>query len=182
MTAQVLDMIYIEGRGHWLYQTASILPPGFAERIGLRFERESTANYRGWQAVWKIDQGRLFLEKLRAFGLLHTPGHEPSLPDSVPRDISHHEIFGTTDPVLADWISGDIKVAWGDSDFGARIGLGIMSSHLRIVSVEKGVLVSQRTIKNPAWNPAFSAKERLENERRIAIEAAEKHAASGKSG
>src|SRR5690348_4978494 len=72
MTQQVLDRISIDGQHYWLAKLAPILPQGHAERIGLEFKRDSTANYRGWNAHWMITDQRLFLADLTVFGRLRS--------------------------------------------------------------------------------------------------------------
>src|SRR5690242_2610204 len=118
MTHQHLDTIEIEDQNHWLAQSIPILPPGHAQGIGLETEPESTANYKGWDAHWTIENGRMWLAELSVFGFLGRkklkPGEERAdqeeyraglITHCTPRRICFREIFGTEPPVFAAWVS-----------------------------------------------------------------------------
>ncbi len=188
MTRQALDTIMINGHNHWLARSVPILPPGHAERIGLERKSESTANYKGWDAHWKIEDERMWLAELWVFGFLGREklkklkecADEEELKAAwtacaVPRRIDFKEIFGTQLPLFASWVSEKlIAISTRDDtqyrldDFG-----GVAGARTRFVRVENGLVVSDATLSNAKWDPECSEHRRRQAEREKAIRAAE---------
>jgi len=190
MTAQVLDTIRIGGAHHFLAELAPILPPEHAGRIGLEIRHESTANYRGWRAHWDIREGRLYLAELAAFGRLHADEPTKRLEECVDvaeieawyrqreswrmgRWIEFREIFGVEPPIFASWVSCTVAAVCGVDDAQySREDFGVTGAHTRVIGVENGLVVSDGTLTNSAWNPDRSERRRREAERDRAIKAA----------
>lgn len=175
MTRQVLDTISIDGRPHWLANLAPILPPGLGEEIGLELKNESTANYRGWCAHWKVERGRLFLAELNVFGYLRDRDDPEAwrFRHALPRNISFAEIFGTEPPIFASWVNGKLTTVCSQDDSQyRRDDFGVSGSHTRVIGVANGMVVSDETIANADWNPERSEWRQCQIERGTAIEAA----------
>ena len=190
MTAQVLDTITIDGSHHFLAELAAILPPGHADRIGLEIRPESTANYRGWRAHWQIQDGRLYLAELAVFGRLRADEptkrveecvckveveawHSQNELRQMGRWIKFQEIFAIEPPVFASWVSHKLIAVCGVDDTQyRRKDFGVIGSQARVISVENGLLVSDETLKNPAWDPEQSEHRLREAERDAAVRAA----------
>ena len=175
MTRQVLDTISIDGRHHWLAKLAPILPPGLGEEIGLELKNESTANYRGWCAHWKVEHGRLFLAELNVFGYLREREDPEArrFRHALPRHISFEEIFGSGPPIFASWVTTKLTTVCCEDDTQyRRDDFGVSGSHTRVVGVENGMVVSDETIPNVGWNPERSERQRRQAERDQAIKAA----------
>lgn len=174
MTRQVLDTISIDGRHHWLAKLAPILPPGLDEEIGLERKSESTANYRGWRAHWKVEHGWLFLAELNVFGYLRDREDPEAwrFRHALPRDISFEEIFGRGPPIFASWVTTKLTaVCCEDDSQYRRDDFGVSGPHTRVVAVENGMVVSDETVANAGWNPERSERQQREAERDKAIKA-----------
>lgn len=190
MTAQVLDTIAIEGAHHFLAQLVPILPPGFADSIGLEIGHESTANYRGWRAHWEIQDGRLYLAELTVFGRLRADAPAKRVKECVDvedvkawyrqqelqamgRWIGFQELFGTEPPLFAAWVSHKlVAVCTVDDSQYCREDFGVTGAQTRIIGVENGVVISDEIITNPTWNPERGERRRREAEREVATKAA----------
>lgn len=190
MTAQALDRITIGGAHHFLAELAPILPPGHAESIGLEIRRESTANYRGWRAHWEIQDGRLYLAELAVFGRLRADEPTKLREECVDEEgvnawyrqralwemgrwIKLQEIFGVEPPLFAWWVSHKlIAVCTVDDSQYRREDFGVTGSQTRFIGVENGLVVTDETVANPAWNPGRSERREREAERDAAIKAA----------
>lgn len=190
MTAQELDTIAIGGAHHFLVELAPILPPGHADRIGLEIRRESTANNRGWRAHWDIHDGRLYLVELAVFGRLRANEHGKRMQEcasaeavkelyrqrelrELGRWIKFQEIFAAEPPVFAWWVSHKlVAVCTVDDSQYYREDFSVSGAQTRVIGVENGLVMSDETQPNPAWNPERSERRRREAERAAAVKAA----------
>ena len=188
MTQQHVDTITIGGQNHWLARTAPILPRGLAERIGLEIEAESTANYKGWDARWKIELGRMWLAELCVSGFLgrkNLKKFEKCVDEAEfkavwtayngPRRIDLKEIFGTEPPIFAAWVSQKLAAVStrDERQYRRDHADGVTGAQTRFVGVENGVVVSDETIPNAQWDPQRSEYHRRQAEQEAAIRAAE---------
>ena len=190
MTTQVLDTISIEGSHHFLAQLVPILPPAHADNIGLEIRHESTANYRGWRAHWDMQNGRLYLAELTVFGRLRADRLAKQVEECIDveeveawyrqralwemgRWIEFQEIFGTQPPIFASWVSHKLVAVCGvDDSRYDRKDFGVTGAQTRIIGVQNGLVVSDQTLTDPAWNPERSERRRREAEREVAVKAA----------
>lgn len=183
MTQQHIDTIMIDGQNHWLGRPLAILPPGHAERIGLEIRPESTANYKGWDAHWKIENSRLWLAELSVVGFLgrHKLKTLEECSDdqekiailkasSIPRNIGLKEIFESAPPIFASWISQRIvAVSTADDTQYRRDDFdGVTGAQTLFLGIEHGLVVSDETVPNPQWDPERSEHRQRQAERKRA--------------
>jgi hypothetical protein len=139
MTAQTPDTIAYRGR---IFSLLSLpMGPYFATLPWEQcvFDRESTANQRGYVARWEVAESRFYLTGFwariggQAFGLEHFfgPGKQR---------------------VLATWATGDLHLGDGErGDYGFSPADGF--SHFLILGVREGVIEGERREANPRWRP-----------------------------
>lgn len=122
MTTQIPDTIFFGGIEHF------ILNEPLSSRAGLpSFMALSTANHRGYVAVWSVVSSSLFIV---------------SLSGCVPRDNRNglELVFpGAQAPVLADWYSGELRLLSG------RVIEHPIYERETVLTVEKGRIRSQRS-------------------------------------
>lgn len=127
MTAQAPDIIFFNGGEHFVFDDP------LSRLVGLpNFMAVSTANHRGYVAVWAIVGGRLYLVSLN--GCLpfdNRNGLELVFPSAQA-------------PVLADWYSGELRLVSGrvisQSDFEP------IHEREEVLTVEGGHIRSQRSL------------------------------------
>ena len=126
MTTQALDTIFFAGDRHSLSGTP------LSHLSGLpRFMAASTANHRGYIAVWAVVGNRLFVVSLKGY----VPGDSRSGLELV--------FPSAQAPVLADWYSGDLRL------FSGRVidrnDIDPIYEHETVLTVEKGHIRSHRS-------------------------------------
>jgi hypothetical protein len=143
MTAQSPDTIAYKGRNFTLLNLP--MGPYFAtlpleQRM---FDRESTANQRGYAARWEVAESRLYLTSFwariggRAIGLEHYFGPGKRRAE-------------------ATWVTGDLHLGDGEARryaFSPADGF----SHLLILTVREGFFEGERREANPRWRPPSPA-------------------------
>lgn len=131
MTAQVRELLLIDGRAEWL----ECLPlQGWLNerKIDLNdfVEGRSTALWRGYEAVWEIASDRLYL-----IGLL----------DFRERPFDPGIVFGDRPlPIAADWFSGRLEVDQGEALTYFHMGWGHEYATLLRLYLKQGHVVARR--------------------------------------
>ncbi len=134
MTAQVHERLILDGE-----QTSMAfcppLPAGhprITELDGEELERESmppilgsTACWRGYIGTWEIKDGRFYLV-----------------------DIAGPYRIAGSDPILADWFTGVIRIPRGEQLHYVHMGFGSVYEEEYHVKIAKGEVVKSRTIDN----------------------------------
>lgn len=90
MTTQTMDTVYLDGYEYWTSEEPLRSLPGLPKFLAF-----STANHRGYDAIWSIVADKLFLVALA--GKTHNNPSERGLAMVFP---------GCTAPVFADWFCG----------------------------------------------------------------------------
>ncbi|MCL7404903.1 hypothetical protein MWN63_02770 [Paradonghicola geojensis] len=105
----------------------------------------ATNNWRGYIGDWEIKDKKLYLTRLNQMGLRKTD--TGVLPCLVPNNVTLPEIFpGTTGPVFADWYTGQLRCPEGDVIDYHRGPFGALYERYLVLSVERGVVVSEETV------------------------------------
>jgi hypothetical protein len=131
MTAQTEEFLLLDGT----YQSMQCLPlEGYLEERNIdprQFtEGLSTALWRGYQGLWEIAHGRLYL-----IGLL----------DAFEKPIDPHFVFPDRSlPIAADWFSGRIDVGEGEILMYTHMGWGNRYSTRLSLYVKHGRVVARR--------------------------------------
>jgi hypothetical protein len=156
MTGQAADSIVIDGFSHTML-TFPLEIYRAEHRPDMVFFQASpnTACWRGYQAEWKIDDGKLFL--LNVDGYVSYKGRNPNIEakedirwgrlhpglfqEKVPATL--FELFGSeADRVPATWFSGELRLAsyWDDPNYqtiavtdgicGELINVGVIDTSL----------------------------------------------------
>jgi hypothetical protein len=105
MTAQIPDVVILDGRRCPLPSAPSPFPPGFDLPPGQFFSGADHRNVRGYGAVWQIVDGRLLVV---GFG-----GTVEAFPGGD-RQIGMREVYGTEGPVWAEWVSRTLVIPVGE--------------------------------------------------------------------
>jgi hypothetical protein len=138
MTAQASEIIYYRGNRYRLiveplerYLRKKIIRP--------RIKGYSTANWRGYIGTWKMDNEKLYLEKLHSHH-----GEEMKLKVKL-----FPEIDGS---VFAEWYSGSLICPHGE--MVQYIHAGYASSYERylILNVEQGKLKNEQDLSLEEYN------------------------------
>lgn len=127
MTTQALDTIYYRGSEYLLADE----PLGRRGRLP-EFMAISTANHRGYAAVWAIVADRLFIVSLS--------GCVPDV-DKNGLELVFPEAQA---PVLADWFSGDLRLL-----SGRQVGQGdfeLEYEHETLLTLGMGTVTGSRSI------------------------------------
>ena len=120
MTAQTPDILFFGGDEYFIFDSPLGYFPGLPEFIEL-----STANYRGYVAVWAVVGGRLFIVSLSGNGL------ERLFP------------FAQA-PVQADWYSGEMRICRGREM--TQTEADPIYEYETELTVERGRILSHRSV------------------------------------
>jgi hypothetical protein len=92
----------------------------------IKFEIFTTANWRGYQGYWKIENEKLYITKLES------------------ANYTFEKIFNSNEPILADWFSGILQFGFGY--FKQNHWWGNYENYLW-VKIEKGNVIEKRIRK-----------------------------------
>jgi len=114
----------------------------------IKFEM-ATAYCRGYQGYWLIENNQLYLTKIES------------------TNYSLLDLFGTTEPVFAEWYSGTLSIGIGKSfhfnpfypfpnkSFSAhKFGIDSYENYVQI-KIEKGTIIEKKIIKGQYQYPKF---------------------------
>jgi hypothetical protein len=78
--------------------------------------------------------------------------------------VTMEDIFGTAEPVFAEWISDDLRTWSGNRDEPDRSGSRVVYTHTRLLRIERGVITERRIQRTevPAPRPATGLLAKLE--------------------
>ena len=155
MTAQVPDELVYEGKQHCLFSNP--LEDYFQKNPPRpNFIPESTAERRGYSAIWEIRGGALYLSSLSGT-LCVKPAERGGRVSSWCRG-GHHgqceirmatlvDIFDCpTGEVLADWFSGDLRVPHGTMVEYVHAGYASRYERYLMIKIEKGLVTGTRIV------------------------------------
>ena len=138
MTAQSMEIIYVEGRRHYM---ASEPFGDYLETLegAPTFSPPDTACWRGYYGKWKIEDNKLYLTGLEGF---------ISTPDNQYKEIDLNYFFPDQKKVFAEWFTGEIRIPMGEMI--EYIHMGYHSKYERdlIIRIENGLVISKNEIKN----------------------------------
>lgn len=119
MTAQMMDTLFFNGEKFLLAGDAPL--PEQHPRL-LRGDEviSSTGCWRGYLALWEIEDNRLFLKSIR--GCWRLVGKEP---------------------LFADWMNGEWRLVSGECVEYVHMGYESTFERELLVEIEKGLVVSQ---------------------------------------
>lgn len=151
MTAQMPDMIVIEGVGHALFSEP--LEAYYQPERRPHFVPLNTANWRGYVASWEVRDGRLYLTKVA--GRICAVAMTWNCPQDQQREVELVDLFPVkaAEPVFAEWFSGTLRVPVGERLQYRHMGYESIYEFDLILSVEKGKVVSTSTRDNRTTGP-----------------------------
>jgi len=120
------------------------------------FRHSCTANWRGYVATWKVENGDLYLVRLVKGDCSRNP-----------EEIALDNIFpGQTAPVKAVWFNGSIRIPQGKQLRYVHMGYGSVYEREIFMGFEKGRLVREDTIDNTKSPlPSVWEREQIELEK-----------------
>jgi hypothetical protein len=128
MTAQVHETLILDGRRVGM---ATELPiPEEHARIGRGEDWDRlpiTACWRNYVGTWEIDDGLLYLRRLR--GKYRVIGREP---------------------ILADWVTAELRVPRGQVIQAVHGGFATLTEEDLFIAVEAGRVTGERVVRNEA--------------------------------
>ncbi len=113
-------------------------------RKDFKFQAPSTALWRGYIGTWSIENGRLYLLKLRGFVSKSEDREEVGLKDLFP---------DFPDGVFAHWYTGEMRCPMGGLIDYVHGGYASTYEQDLFISVEKGVVLSERIVENGKAKP-----------------------------
>jgi hypothetical protein len=139
VTAQVADSVAIDGEP-WLLLDTPL--DGLLARIDAPdFVAPHTANWRGYVAQWRVDRDVLSLAGIEA---------TVAGPDGRPRPVSGRDALGGVGvPLVADWVTGTLRVARGDQVRQVHLGFGSRWEEEVLLEVERGRVVARTVLDTP---------------------------------
>lgn len=154
MTAQCMDTIRFEAGNHGL--CALPLDAYFEKNPGKRPSLVSphTANWRGYEAAWALEDGRLYLVGFQGFTGERTLGLEDLFPGSGGR-------------VFASWYTGELRIVIGECVQYVHMGFGSTYEKEAFVTIAGGV---SQAVRRETHEDLLEAKR--EEEKREAARAA----------
>jgi hypothetical protein len=135
MTAQLPELLHYKGKPHALCTTPLESHPKIAQiRASLHDVHSHTACERRYVGIWKVIEGRLYLD-----GMKTVRG------DDLPvKDFFNSQNF----PLLASWFSGELRCPKGELLKYVHFGFGSVYEQDLIISVKSGVVESERVNTN----------------------------------
>ena len=113
-------------------------------RKDFKFQAPSTALWRGYIGTWSIENGRLYLIKLRGFVSESEEREEVTLKDLFP---------DFPDGVFAHWYTGEMRCPKGGLIDYVHGGYASTYEQDLFINVEKGVVLSERVVENGKAEP-----------------------------
>lgn len=163
-TAQYPDLLIFNTQLFDLFSNPLESYPWKDGKEPVLFESEagnSTANWRGYIAVWEIDDKKLYLKAIRAFvddgwkeikeekkkgGI----GHLPAMVQKK-RPISLLELFGEKvqdGRVFADWFSGRLRIPLGAEIDYVHMGYESVYEKDMFIELSEGLVKNERKVGN----------------------------------
>lgn len=134
MTAQIREIIYYKGEK--TVMATEPLSSYLQSRKGICFNARSSACWRGYLGIWKINDKRLFLVKLKGYI------------DKDYKEVELEYIFSGKKEVFADWFSGKIRISQGELLQYVHMGYSSVFEKDLFLKFKDGVLIDEETIDN----------------------------------
>tara|TARA_B110000881_G_C18155057_1_gene307984 strand:+ start:67 stop:498 length:432 start_codon:yes stop_codon:yes gene_type:complete len=134
MTAQIREIIYYKGEK--TVMATEPLSPYLQCRKGMCFNAKSSTCWRGYLGIWKINDKRLFLVKLKGYI------------DKDYKEVELEYIFPGKKEVFADWFSGKIRISQGELLHYVHMGYSSVFEKDLFLKFKDGVLIDEETIDN----------------------------------
>jgi hypothetical protein len=134
MTAQIREIIYYKGEK--TVMATEPLSSYLQSRKGICFNARSSACWRGYLGIWKINDKRLFLVKLNGYI------------DKDYKEVELEYIFSGKKEVFADWFSGKIRISQGELLQYVHMGYSSVFEKDLFLKFKDGVLIDEETIDN----------------------------------
>lgn len=134
MTSQIREILYYKGVR--TVMASEPLFPYLKSRKDICFNASSTACWRGYLGIWKINDKRLFLIKLKGYI------------DKDYKEVKLDYIFPDKKEVFADWFSGKIRISKGKLLQYVHMGYSSVFEKDLFLKFKDGVLIDEETIDN----------------------------------
>jgi hypothetical protein len=150
-TEQVNDLIIYNNeicnlQASWAYPS----PLELYEKINYEFIPYTTANYRGFIATWRIDNGLMYLDKVE---------------DGNRQEIQLNYIFDTSlvidNSVFAQWFTGFLMIrssperVWQESPYSEEPFYVIVYRNIAILEIRSGIVINENQYsEREFWNIA----------------------------
>jgi len=157
VTTQWLDRIEIEGE-QWPLSLCGMpapLPRPYPRGLVIEFESPHTGLSRGSLARWSMRGDRLYLAGLEAHGWIGESGPPEIVQEQYPggptirrvdfqtRDFGLRDVFGSHEPVWANWVTTELRVAWSRATF-YHTSWKTFCARWRVLTVVCGHVVGDR--------------------------------------
>ena len=138
MTAQIMEVIYIDGKKRYMASEPFGL---YLESIKdvPTFSAPHTGCWRGYEGTWEIMDEKLFLVNLHGF--IKTPEKEY-------QDIDLNYFFPNQKKVFAEWFSGELRIPEGKMVNYIHMGYESLYEKDLILELENGTVVSKILVDN----------------------------------
>jgi hypothetical protein len=134
MTAQFSEKIIFQGNEYFLLSTplesylmAMDKPPVFDSGI--------SACWRGYVATWEVESDKLYLSKLDVLDKSFTQN-------------AMEYLFGETRNILADWFSGELRIAMGEMAQYVHMGFESTYAKEMFLTIKKGYVIDVRFVEH----------------------------------
>lgn len=139
-TSQAPDVLFMDGAKYFIHSNPLEVYlkkyPGKRPKSGVT----SSANWRGYVAVWEIDQDRLFLKDVTV--LISKNTSDGKSWNAEPKSV-FQEIFKTESRIPADWFTGYIVIPQGKMVSYVHMGYGSTFEKYIFLKVQKGILTKK---------------------------------------
>ena len=143
-TAQEPDVLFYKGKKHGILtnplEDLFKSNPQIKERLDdARFNRVeyvgSSANWRGYVAMWKINKRKLYLTGL----------------ELVDEHSVFKEVFPGQNKVFAEWYTGLIILPEGEMTNYVHMGYGSAFERYLVIRIKKGVVLKEKSFSGPEY-------------------------------
>jgi hypothetical protein len=138
MTAQMMEVIYIDGKRHYMASEPMEQYLGKLENAP-SFISSWTSCWRGYFGNWKIKDNKLYLTGLN--GWIKTP-------EENQKEIDLDYLFPNKKKVFADWFSGEIRIPLGQLDTWIDREYESVNGKRLIINIKNGYVISKTEISN----------------------------------
>ncbi|MDO4683443.1 MAG: hypothetical protein Q4B17_11745 [Lautropia sp.] len=150
MTAQIRDRVRFRGEDYSLAAATRPLEPLFRRHGRPLFVIQHTGMALGYHANWEVVDDRLYLTEMCGQYFV-----VPHCDEDFWRD-GFRQLFSDGDKAFAEWFSGELCLPQGEAEFDAEGYWIHMYPSCIYLSIERGVVIGERVVKNPPapWEKA----------------------------
>lgn len=163
MTAQISDTILIEGYKRLLYGEPLYSWLARRNNKALRFQRQSTACWRGYVAEWQVFNGRLFLKSIQG---RHQDGSVIQIEDLFVHysreyldSVKAYAPSNAGPGQFAFWFSGCLECPVGKLQSYAHMGYMSVHEKMLVLHVHNGFVTGQHIITHDTGVEANQSNE-----------------------